>query len=245
MDSCLEGCTLEVRAVRSPIGPLAHIATQSPDITIDDDPIGADGIWERLPCRVVAAGVPVTLAAPPRGTDRAAARILGVAAFVVALGAVGLGLWRTFAPKPRLAAPMASIPTPTAPAPIGLTAFEDALREAGLGDDISGRSDGERTLVVAGSLAEERHGDWLALRRGWDARTNTVPISGRVDRMPALARLPPIAAVRLGDDPYVLLASDRSRVRPGEMLADGWVLRAVHADGLVLARGPDEARVSF
>ena len=248
IDDCVEGKTVEVRTVRSPIGAIAHITARSPDVTIKGVSIGADGVWERLPCRVEMSGIPVTLAAPPLAPDRALARRLGLAAAVCALLAGGASLWRVVAPASSVPTPAAAAlaAPPAAKAPFaGLAEFETALTDAGLTDGVRARVNADGALVVEGALSEERYGLWRSLRRDWEARSGALPISGRVERMPTLDRLPPIAAVRFGSDPYVMLAADGTRIRPGEPLIDDWTLSEIREDGLTLTRGPDEVEVAL
>lgn len=240
LDPDLGGTRLHVTSQRSAIGALVNLRADTPGMTVGGTPIDRVGLWERLPCTVDLGGVEMELDLPNRS---GAVRVTGFAYVgIVAAAALALLLFPAATPSHDMASVIQE-PELTETTS-GATDLTQLIEEAGLGQYLTITPGSGDTLRVAGRLPEARMTAWRDLRMGWDQRPNAAPLVSRVSTMKGLDALPPIAAVQLGTDPYILLASGRN-ITPGEVLTDGWTVTEIRPTSFLLSRNGEDIDIAF
>ncbi len=121
-------------------------------------------------------------------------------------------------------------------------ALRERLEAAGIAGLRVAAADGR--LAVSGTLAEKRTGAWTAVQQWFDQTyggrivmiSNVVAGEGKT--MPRLA----LQAIWFGERPYVI-TRDGARYYEGAFVEDGWAIREIGAERLVLAK--DDATVAL
>jgi hypothetical protein len=238
LDDGLEDIEVEVSSRQSAIGGLVNVRANGPGVRVGGTEINSTGLWERLPCNVDIRGCRVSLSRPPQDTRRGGFLRIGA----VLLAAVGVILFAPHAPKMSVSQ---SEPAPiVAPETSGLDLLEEDIKQAGLGNYLTVSPDVGGTFRVSGALPTGQMNVWRDLHMAWDAKQGVGVVIGQVTELTTLDSIPPIAAVRLGADPYILLA-DHRRLEPGDVLSDGWSISKIAEAGLVLVRNDEKVEVGF
>lgn len=240
LDPTVEDIRLRVTSRRSVIGALVHLSSDQPGVTVSASPIDSTGVWERLPCNIDLAGVPLTLDRADRRDGMASVGFAYIG--IVAIAAIALVLFPPSTTRHAVTPPVAADTRVETPA--DATELAQLIETAGLGPYLDVSQGSGDTLRVSGRVPDARMGAWRDLRMAWDARTNTPPLVSRVAKMKGLERLPPIAAVHLGDRPYILLA-DGQNIAPGDTLTDGWTVTEIRRSSFLLTRNGEDIDITF
>ncbi|MEM8819607.1 MAG: hypothetical protein AAGE90_08785 [Pseudomonadota bacterium] len=234
---------VEVTSRRSIVGPLVHIAPLGgASVTCGGTEVASTGLWERLPCRFAVDGVPVTLDA---SRDQRVFSPYGLAALGAAAAAVALVLMPE--PKSAMVVTHAGAAAETAATPLiqlGAVELEGLIAEAGLSDFLSVVRGSGGTVDVTGNVPTAWMPAWRELRMDWDSRADIPTVTSRVSELKGIDRLPPIAAVRLGPEPYILLASGE-QVRTGDILTEGWKVERIQQSDFSLIRNRERIEIAF
>jgi hypothetical protein len=103
-----------------------------------------------------------------------------------------------------------------------------------------------REVVVSGDIVPSQHDAWISVVSWFDQtfQKKAMLVSKVKDtRKPAK---PPVSiqAVWFGDHPY-MIASDGKRYYEGAFLNNGWLVRAIHGDRIVLAKGDEQLSLTY
>ena len=240
LDPELEQSDLRVTSRRSAIGPLVHLNSDQPGITVNGTPIDGPGVWERLPCSVDMNGIVIDLDRPDPGNNVATTGMIYFG--MLAIAACALALFPEQIPTHDVTA-ATEISVPSEPR-INDRDLNQMIETAGLAKYLTVQSAPGSTLRVSGRVPKAQMQAWRDLRMAWDTYADAPPLVSRVTQMKGLNALPPIAAVRLGDEPYILLASGQNVV-PGDTLTDGWTVTEIRPSSFLLTRNGENIDIAF
>ncbi|WP_459705247.1 SctD/MshK family protein [Stutzerimonas marianensis] len=210
------------------------------------------GYRARLPLQLMVGQARLALAAPGREGEVAAPPVwngtlqwmMAILFMFICAGALAVLREEAAPVQAGLAREADAIrPVVDRPAPDAIRAeLERDVQAAGL-EGVSVTLQGGH-LVARGSVAPEQQAQWAELQRAFDGRHGRhVPLHSEVSlREPFKQPRVRLQAVWFGANPYVIDAAGE-HLYPGAALEDGWILQAIEADRLVLARG--EERFAF
>ena len=102
-------------------------------------------------------------------------------------------------------------------------------------------------LAVAGKVSKEEAISWAAVQQWFDQTyggrivlTTEISPAGEARKMPALQ----LQAIWYGDHPYIVTA-DGERYFEGAVLDNGWIIREIGEDRLLLARGGETVALTY
>jgi len=124
------------------------------------------------------------------------------------------------------------------------TALAEKLKAKGL-DHLAIDQDGER-LVVTGNLSPERHNDWVEIQKWFDqtyggSRVLTSEVGPEAPKMKPRFNL---QAIWFGETPYAV-AANGTRLYPGAVLQDGWVIKDISNGRMVVRKNDEEFALTF
>jgi hypothetical protein len=239
LDPALKDIEVEIVSRQSVLGALVNVRAKGQGVRVAGAAVDAAGIWERLPCTVDMCGYRMSLSRVPSHAPRNGFLRIGA----VLLAAAGLLVFAPHAPTLQIAQPERA-PAPVVNAGADLDLLQQEIRQAGLESYLSVSPDVGDTLKVSGALPAAQMAVWDDLHMAWDARQGADVVIGNVTELAKLDHLPPIAAVRFGEAPYILMADER-RLVPGDIVSDGWSIAEIAETGLVLVRNAERIEVGF
>jgi hypothetical protein len=237
---------------KSVFGILAEIRAQADLSIAGEGPLakGATTSLMRLPVCIDLGGVTLRIAAPRPSfalqsrLDRALVPaviiifMLALAVFVPVYQATQTGT------QTALVGRAPAYENTTAPSTDMQAPAQMQLAAMGLAQDVTLAASEGGSMTAAGQVPPARWQNWQQFRIWYDAQSNAPMMISTVRQAPALANLRPVTAVQLHDPATVFFASGKPAM-VGDVLEEGWTLRAISAEGLLLERAGAETRILF
>lgn len=238
-DAEIAASHLDVAPQRGLLGAIA-VTAQGPDVTVAGEALEVGGtVSAYLPASISVGDVRLRISA--NGAAEAGNTInWRPVAGAVALGVLAALLWPAMSSFTRSV--MAGVTgaigeVDTMIAGSDKRALNDVtakLSQAGLGPDITVAAHGEG-LIARGVVSAAKHTQWSVVKRELAGKGITL-----VDQVHTSSSSEPsrslIAAISLGEPPYVVTAGGR-KVRIGEALDGGWIVKELRSNAVVVERG--------
>jgi hypothetical protein len=250
-DEVLDGAA-NFRTEGSVFGTLLTVRTHRDDLKINGAAVrsGVASAPEPLPCEIDFNGIRLRFR-PVAGTERPlmqkAAQAVLPMLMTVAFVAFGMQIYLASVPTSPLllqATPAADPAVQKARVASAEAVVRTMITEAGFSDRLTVAKLGGGTLSINGTLPPDMMPDWHEVRSAIDKAAGDAVIISDVAETPSLTDMPPIAAVRLGADPVVILANG-DEIGPGEKISGDWVIRTISEDSLEVEQNGDSLVVTF
>ncbi|MBB2974114.1 FHA domain-containing protein [Mesorhizobium sp. RMAD-H1] len=169
------------------------------------------------------------------------------------IAAVNAGAGGMFQSRQELAALGAAQPARATDPIETSTALPKALPEAALAAKLEANGlqhlaidkDGAR-LIVTGSLTPQRHNDWVNIQKWFDQTYGSAYVlTSEVG--PEAPKTKPrfnLQAIWFGETPYAV-AANGTRLYPGAVLQDGWVIKDISNGRMVVRKNDEEFTLTF
>jgi hypothetical protein len=239
---------IEVRRLNARIGSMVSIKALSDDVRVGiHELVAGTEIQTTLPARVSLGGTHIILRSQESGeTSNWLLIALPLAILIGGLAGYLLPNMRllpsTFGGsqvRPSIEQSLAENSAETNIPP----AITNAIRGAGLQGKVRAVSRGS-VIVYRGTLSERDYATWRQVRDDIKASGTAGQVFDLVTLSAAMTPSPGlVSSVMLRPTPLVV-SSDGRTARIGETLRDGWRVKAITADRVVLQRGKQEITVS-
>lgn len=252
LDDGAADATATVSVETTIFGALVSVGAVRGTLRINDVLVSADHPHPpvRLPCSLTIGGVALRLglgrsgAVPRRGASWAAGA--ATASCIGFLLAAGLYLWppktiSTLAferPGSKLSS------TRETPAALLHDIAAEQIASTRLADYLTVSASEGGWVAISGTIPAKLMPQWRRTRQLIDRESGGAPIVSAVKAAPMLDRLPPIAAVQLGEHPRIYFTTGR-QAQVGEVIIDGWKISSIEPDALGLTRGKEALVIEF
>ncbi|NJM81727.1 MAG: hypothetical protein HC844_03850 [Tabrizicola sp.] len=233
-------------------GPLISVTTTRKDLKINGTSLrpGQSSAPEPLPCEMDFNGIRLRFSSAA-GSARPLAHQAEKAAMpllvTIALIAFATQIYLSNRPETPLVLHATPAPDPVKKLAAAASAEDDVkgmITEAGLSEHLTVEKSGPAAISISGTLPAGMTTKWHDIRGEIDKQAGAAVIVNRVSEAPPLTDMPPIAAVRLGEDAAVILA-DGKTLSAGDKINGDWTIRSVREDSIEIERDGEAVVVTY